>query len=410
MEWRDNIIYKVVAVLFAVLLWLYVSAEDNPPIEKTLTLDIVYENLSEELAVIRKDTEVSIKVRGDSAVVNNLGNKDFKASVDLSRAQIGENSLPVKISNLMGVEIIDIYPREVEVSIDRVAEKQIPVEVALLGQTAHGFSSFKATVKPSQVVVRGPETILKGIHEARVDVNLSNAEANLDLDLPVKIFDQKGNWYGSDLISVIPSTVEVFVPIVEDTPSKTVPVKPVFKGEPAAGYHISRIIIEPETVKILGSYDRLNLIDQMETNPISLSGLTESITREVNLSVPSGISLLYGNKVKVVVQIEKSTVVKEMELPIVIKDGSSKHKITVVPLTAKIKLEGQKDILENLTKDNFQAFVSVSGLEPGVYEINVQVDAPNNVQILETNPVKVKVEIKEKQESTETSSDEGNNN
>ena len=64
MEWRDNIIYKVVAVLFAVLLWLYVSAEDNPPIEKTLTLDIVYENLSEELAVIRKDTDVSIKVRG----------------------------------------------------------------------------------------------------------------------------------------------------------------------------------------------------------------------------------------------------------------------------------------------------------------------------------------------------------
>ena len=34
--WREDIIYKIIAIFLAVLLWLYVTADGNSPIEEVL--------------------------------------------------------------------------------------------------------------------------------------------------------------------------------------------------------------------------------------------------------------------------------------------------------------------------------------------------------------------------------------
>ena len=51
------------------------------------------------------------------------------------------------------------------------------------------------------------------------------------------------------------------MPIVSDTPSKTVPIRVSLEGSPAVNYRVSRTIIEPETVQILGSLNALDKID-----------------------------------------------------------------------------------------------------------------------------------------------------
>ncbi|MDN5323626.1 MAG: hypothetical protein PWQ67_2080 [Clostridia bacterium] len=402
--WKDNLIYKMIAILLAILLWLYVSADQNPPIEKTLNLTVNYDNLRDDLTLTSKGNSVNVKIRGDQKVINSLGLKDFKASVDLSQVKMGEQSLPVKIVNPLGVEIVEISPKEVKVNVDKISEKQVPVKVALLGQTAHGYSSFKASVKPSQVVIRGPRNILENLVEARADVNLNNAQSNLVLNLPIKIQDRWGNWYGPDSLNIIPNTVEVFIPIIQDTPSKTVPVKPIFEGTPAQGYQITRILVEPETVKILGHFNKLDTIDRVQTLPISLTDAKEDIIKEVDLSVPSGVTLLYGTKVKVMIQIEEGAVQMNFDLPVNIHNNKSTQKVVLASETVKIKIEGKKEIVEKLLPKDFQAFVDVSGLELGTHELEVQVDAPSDIQVLKIEPVKLKVEIKHLEEKPETQS------
>jgi YbbR domain-containing protein len=194
---------------------------------------------------------VDIILRGDERVISRLSENDLRATVDASQLTPGDHSLPVRIANPAGTEVIDIYPKEAKITVDRVAEKQVPVTLALLGETAHGYSSFKATVKPSHIVLRGPVSILETIVEARAEVNLDSAQTNLTLNLPVKVQDKWGNFYNGNMFTLTPSTVEVFVPIVSDTPSKTVPIRVSLEGSPAVNYRVSRTIIEPETVQIL---------------------------------------------------------------------------------------------------------------------------------------------------------------
>ncbi|MGI6224940.1 MAG: YbbR-like domain-containing protein [Peptococcales bacterium] len=401
---NNNLIYKVIAILLAILLWLYVTADQNPPLEKTLNLNINYENLREDLTLISKSDSVNVKIRGDSKLINSLGLKDFGASVDLSQVKMGEQTLPVKINNALGVEIVDISPKEVLVNVDKIAERQIPVQVALLGQTAHGYSSFKATIKPSQVVIRGPQNILDTLEEARADVNLNSAQSNLVLNLPIKVQDKWGNWYGADTLNIIPNTVEVFIPVVQDTPSKTVPVKPVLEGKPAPGYQIARILVEPETVKILGQFNKLDTIDRVQTLPIMLSDVKENVVREVNLSIPSGVTLLYGTKVKVIIQVEESPVHKTFELPLKTHNSKSSQKVALGLELVKVKIEGKKEVINKLTANDLKAYVDVAGVDFGTHDLEVQIDAPGDVQILAIEPQKVKVEIKPVEDKPATSS------
>jgi YbbR domain-containing protein len=393
--WKDNLIYKVIAVLLAVLLWLYVTADPDPLSERTINLTINYENLRDDLTLTSKTTSVNVKVRGGAKEINSLGLKDLKASADLSQVKMGEQTVPVSIENSLGVEIVDISPKGASINVDKIAEKQVPVKIALLGQTAHGYSSFNATVKPSQVVIRGPQTIIDNLEDARADVNLNNAQSNLTLNLPIKVQDKWGNWYGTDSLNIIPNTVEVFIPIVEDTPSKTVPVKPVFEGKPAQGYQIARILVEPETVKILGQFNKLDTIDRVQTIPIVLNDIKENVIQEVDISIPTGVTLLYGTRVKVIIQVEESPIQKSFETPLIIHNSKTNQKVVPAVEKVKVNLEGKREIIDKLTVQDIKAYVDVAGLEFGTFDLEVQADLPGNVQLINIEPQKVKVEIKE---------------
>jgi YbbR domain-containing protein len=94
--------------------------------------------------------------------------------------------------------------------------------------------------------------MLQEISFAEADVNLDNADSNLSLKLIPRIRGAGGN-VDTDIIEIKPELVDIFVPVIEDNPSKSVPVVVPVTGIPAYGYKVSRIVVEPEIVRISGS-------------------------------------------------------------------------------------------------------------------------------------------------------------
>lgn len=392
--WREDIIYKIIAISLAILLWLYVTADGNSPIERSFTLNLEYLNLSGELVLVEKVDTVDIKIRGNEKVINTLSQNDLRASVDASQVTPGEHSLLIRIANPAGTEVIDIYPKETKIEVDKIAEKQVPVTLALLGETAHGYSSFKASVKPSHIVLRGPETILTTIVEARAEVNLDSAQTNLALNLPVKVQDQWGNFYNGDIFTMSPSTVEVFVPIVRDTPSKTVPIRVVLEGTPATNYRVSRTIIEPETVQILGSVNALDKIDIIQSRPVSVNGISENKVIEVELVAPTGVTFSSEERVKVIIQVEEVRKERELEKNLVVRNAKADHEVVLTSQVIKVRVEGAGNSIDKITAEDIEVFIDVKDLEPGQHEVEVQHRKPRDVEVLKIEPQRVKIEIR----------------
>ncbi|MGB9661157.1 MAG: CdaR family protein [Moorellaceae bacterium] len=298
----ENLGYRLLAVILAVVLWLYVTSEQNPNTEYVVRIPLESENLGEGLVVADLPAEVQVRVEGRKGLITNLLPKDIKAYVDLRAAKVGENTLPVQVSLPDGVALVRVNPPQVKVKVEQVKEVQFPVQAHLNGTPAGGYRALEPIIKPSQVVVSGPDDTLKDVGKVYVEVNLDQARGNYLAQLPVKVVDREGRALGRWL-TVTPNSVEVFVPVVQDMPDKMLTIRPRLIGEPAPGYQIKRVILEPAVVEVFAPYNLLANLDYLNTTPINIGGARKNIIVESDLEIPQGVQLSSFPRVRVIVEI-----------------------------------------------------------------------------------------------------------
>jgi len=303
-RWRENLGIKLLAITLALILWFYVTSEQNPTTEQVVRVPLEVENLSAGLVVVDLPSEVSLRVEGRRGQIQNLLPRDIRAYVDLRTAKVGESTLPVQVTLPEGIRLVRVNPSQVTVKVEQVKEVSFPVQANLSGEPASGYRALEPVIRPSQVIVSGPEAFLKEIGKVFVEVNIEQARGNYLAQLPVQITDREGRPL-SRWLTTKPENVEVFIPIVQDMPSRMVPIKPRLVGEPAPGYQIKRVILHPEVVEVLAPYNILATLDNLYTTPINIAGARKNVTAESQLEVPPGIQLSSFPRVRVIVEIER---------------------------------------------------------------------------------------------------------
>ncbi|NPV73435.1 MAG: hypothetical protein HPY89_06540 [Pelotomaculum sp.] len=294
----SNVLIKILSLLLALALWVYVSNEQNPVREKILTVSLERTGPAQNF-VITGDLPESVKVRvqGTRSQLANLSAADLKAVINIPERETGDLSLPVQVSAPAGLRVVQVTPDEVRVSVDRMTEKSVAVAVSLRGAPAQGFTALAPVCQPGAVTARGPSRVINEISQATAVVDIQAATKDVEQNVPVSV--------GNLDVTLIPSAVRVTVPVVSALASKTVPVLPQVTGSPAAGYALRRSYAEPESVQIFGAAEVLGAISNIRTEPVDVQGVDGSLSRETGLVVPHGVANVYPAKVKVQVEIEK---------------------------------------------------------------------------------------------------------
>ncbi|PKM90236.1 MAG: hypothetical protein CVU87_02825 [Firmicutes bacterium HGW-Firmicutes-12] len=391
---KKDWIYKIAALLLAILLWFYVANLQNPTIEKSINVSISYSGLKEGLMIGEKPENIDVKLKGTRSALAPLTEKDIKASVDLSEAKLGEHNFPIDIVIPTGVELIrNNLGYAVELQIDAILMRQLAIEVQTENSVAPGYSSYIPEISPSRVVVRGAQQLLDSLETAQITIDLNQAKDNLVLNSPVVLIDKDGNKVSTEYLEVSPITVQVSVPVIQNIPTKTVPIKAALVGNPKDKWQVYRVVLEPETVKITGSYERLESINHVMTQPIDTTGLQNDLVTQVGLISPEGISLLYEPAVKVVVQIEEAPITKTFEGVII--DPVNKpvgSTIQIKPEVINLTVQGARQEIDALEK-NLKALVDLTDKKSGTHQVEVKVELPSNFHVTKVEPSKVEVII-----------------
>lgn len=105
------------------------------------------------------------------------------------------------------------------------------------------------------------------------------------------------------ITQISPSSIKVELDRVM---GKVVRVKAVVKGEPAPGYRVARIVVDPPAIKLQGARSRVAELKEVPTEEIDISGRRETLKAEVPLRF-AGLRLKEGVKgtVKVVVVVKE---------------------------------------------------------------------------------------------------------
>lgn len=174
-----NWLLKLVSLAFAVVLWFFVMGESRMEVNHIIAME--YANLPKGLMIANEvPTSVAIRVSGPRALQANLSPDDIRFSVDLKGLTAGVTSfkrLEETLNIPSGLKITRISPSYVDVKLERVQERSVPVNIILTGEPAPGFivKSYKA--EPGKVVVTGAESELKGVSEVVTEgIDLSHVQ------------------------------------------------------------------------------------------------------------------------------------------------------------------------------------------------------------------------------------------
>jgi hypothetical protein len=136
-------------------------------------------------------------------------------------------------------------------------------------------------------------------NERKARIDLSSAREGINtFDISADNFTFPQSF---KLTQISPSAIKVEMDRVID---KVVRVKAVVEGEPAPGYRITEIVVDPPFLNLQGARNQLKGLQEVLTEEIDISGVRETVKLEVPLRV-TDLSLKEGvkNKVTVIVMV-----------------------------------------------------------------------------------------------------------
>ncbi|MDP9467710.1 MAG: CdaR family protein, partial [Chloroflexota bacterium] len=196
-------------------------------------------------------------------------------------------------------------------------------------------------------------------------------------------------------VDLNPSTVRVEIDVNTVETSRTVPIRPLLTGAPAAGFEVGTVSAEPSVVTLRGAPEVLAAIAEVLTEPISLSGSNTTLHATGSLVVPDGARLAdpADAEPSIVVEIRETIATRTLVVGLVCfgePPGSAcLPQIGQVAVTVR----GTVTALDALDPAELTAILDVTGLGPGDHLLQPIVTLPVGVTQVTISPISVTATI-----------------
>ena len=294
---------KLLCLIAACALWVYVMNEQNPQVENTYTVPVETRNLDRSLVATNVPSTVKVKVRMSRSDMIYMRSDNIKAYVDLTGVTDGYYpNTPIHVSVPGDESVVSVTPKTFDLNVDTYAVKTLPANVQIFGTPETNFSVESKKVTPDTITIAGSSAMIAKADRAVVSVNIAGKEKSFTEFDSVNILDADGNTVTG--LDIMPSQVKVAVKMKEATKLGNLPIRIDTKGAPAKGYKVGRITITPSVATITAPISFFSSNKTLDLDPIDVTGASSDIHQVVNVNVPSGGSVAVP-KVTVVVEIDK---------------------------------------------------------------------------------------------------------
>lgn len=388
----------VFALALAVLLYVFAVNETNPETTRRPTFSVPVEvvNAPPRLVVTGPVPSVELRVRAPQDVFNGLRPNDFVAQADASGAREGDVELPVTVRSEQGeVRDVSAAPARITVRFEPVQERTLPVRVNSTGQVPAGYRVGDARTDPARVVASGPRSVAQRAVEAVVDVSLDRATVTVNGAFTPRVVDDRGTEIKG--LALRTTSVNVEVPIVQQAQFKEVGVRPLIIGQPAAGYFVEPVTMDPPTVTLVGDPSVLQEVSFVDTAPVDVSGLSTSAVRRVGLAPSRNTILLRPDQtVDVTIRVSPLIITQVLRVMPAVSNLPSNLLVDDRIDMVEVTLSGPAPTLSNLTARDLRVVLNVSGAKTGTNDVEVQVqNVPQGMTLDGVKPSRVTLRLRD---------------
>jgi YbbR domain-containing protein len=165
---RRNVGLRVISVLIAVGLWIFVNAGQRGAVE-TLSVPLSYRYLAPGLVIVNHPPDfVQIEVAGPRTLLSLLDPERMTVRLDLAGLPTGHSDLKLSPSMFnvpRQTSVARITPDEVHVDVDRIVTRELPIHLDVDGQPAANHEVSAVEIRPSTVAVSGPSRYIMALQK-----------------------------------------------------------------------------------------------------------------------------------------------------------------------------------------------------------------------------------------------------
>ncbi len=304
------------------------------------------------------------------------------ATVDISGMKAGTHNVRIQVRvdpSLKPVDIVSVDPKTINVTIEALATRTLPVSLVISGDPAVGFELGVASLNQSYITVSGPDSLVKQIYRMVATVNASQANVDIHQTVSIQALDINNDPING--LTITPSAVSVAIPVLQLGGYRNVAVKVVTKGQVDKGYRETNISVLPPAVTVYSSDPKIvnALPGYIETQPIDLTGAHDDISIQVALNLPEGVTIVGSQTVNV--QVGISAIVSSITLsnmPVQVINLGPDLAGKASPDRVDVILSGPLLLLDELNASQVHVTVDMMNKDPGDYQVNpvVTVDIP----------------------------------
>lgn len=281
----NNTKLKLISLLSAIVLWMYVMAVVDPE-ETKLFEDIPVSitnlnDLSDKDLVIYPDTEVttSVYVTGKLSTIQKMSKEDISVYGQINNPIEGKNEIYLKITPAQRVTY-EFKNSIAIVNLEKIITENKKIEVEVTGNIKQDIDTINLENNNEEVEVSGPRSLVEKVEKIEAILNSNKQTDDFDISLDLKPVDKKGNVVSG--VELKTSSLNAKVTLLKE---KTVPIKVNIEGENTENYKLSQ-----DTVYIKGKRELVDKIEYISTQPINLSSIPKNTTMDISLIIPNGIT------------------------------------------------------------------------------------------------------------------------
>ncbi len=379
---RDSkLLLKILSAVAAVILWFAITYTEDPVISHYLgDIDIVFEGedvLNERgIVVTNKDSmpPISAVIRGKrSSVISSIGSVSASAKVS-GITEAGETEIELEyLYPTSSVTLASGKTKKITVKTEKIISRKIPIRIETVNDDKNTEYIVCAESGEKIVTVKGAESDVSGISEAKVTVDTASISKTHRQSYLYKFYDDDGDEVSEENIT----NKSLAAVLVENKVYKKValPVKLVLNESLAADYVLN--VKNQNVTSVSAGVD----------DGVEITGLTAVYNNEkpdeknlckLSIEVPEGV---YLPKKSSEVTAECSLVpkvLKEIEIAVEAENVPEGKTVKIVPEKIKVTAKGAE---EAITSDKLKARINAENLtEYTETDVEVEFETQENIQ------------------------------
>lgn len=333
---------------------------------------------------------VNVPVSGKRNILGALNRSGVQAIIDVGELKEGVNTVAIRYELPDGIYLGTHTTDSVQVTVEKIISREVPVQVTMQGDLATDYIYDSMTTTPQSVVVNGRRSAVEKLDHLAALVDVSGWSADRSTNVPLTTADEAGNVVSDVSLNISSVNISVFV-----RKTKEVPVEVRRRGELPENVSILKIETAPAHILVKGKSDQIDEMTSLLTVELDQSKITGNLNQPIELSFPSGIEAVNGEKqVQLTVQVEKQED-RVVEIPVSqidLLDVPAGLKAAFTQTSpVKVTLRGFPSQLNALDKKKVKGSVSLADQIVGQKSVLPSIVVPEGFSVVQVSLMTVEV-------------------